>query len=81
MTKTQELHWKFNEQDFNAKGLSLDIIDYEEILDFVDIEVDDGFDIMIDPAFRDKIAKSIYNSVKYKNEKGSLHFQVAYQLV
>ena len=75
-----EITWQYDEIALNQKGLSLDIIDKEEILEFTKIETENSV-VLEDKEFMKKVAIKIYDAVKKGNHKGSLEFKTTYHLV
>ena len=75
-----EITWKYDEIALNQKGLSLDIIDKEEILEFTRIETENSL-VLEDKEFMNKVANKIYDNVKKGLSKGSIQFKITYLLI
>lgn len=78
MTEVRLVNYKVDMDDINYKGISLEIMDYCEILDFTDLDIEQGDDILSDSEFKESISKHIYeNAVKGKT-KGSIQYRVKF---
>lgn len=78
MTEVRLINYKLDMDEINYKGMSLEIMDYCEILDFTDLEVEQGDDILSDTEFKDSISKHVSDRAAKGKYKGYIQYRLKF---
>ena len=75
MTEVKLINWKVDLAQIAHSGISLEIMDYYEILSFTDLEIEQGDDVLSDPEFKDSLSKHIYERASSGKDKGVVQYK------
>ena len=78
MTEIRIINYRVDMAEIEHCGLSLEIMDYHDILDFTDLDVEQDDNVLSDSEFKDSIAKHIYERALKGKYKALIQYRVKF---
>lgn len=72
------IHWELNLYRMVQTGLTFRLIEYHEILKFIDLDCNDPLE---NDEFKDSLAKYLYDQVCRGKSKGETKYQTNYSII